>query len=251
MGMTTPFPEPESPQLEPYKVSGRVEILGMLRGLREAGAMITAYFDDSASGAVVLLLEVDEEHSRLVFDAPSDHATTERLLQAHCITFVAFHQQIKLQFRATGAARTTFDQQAAFLVALPGEVLRLQRRDSLRMRTPLTRPARCLVPHDSEARHFESLRVLDISVGGAAILSYPEKFELPVSQEIDGCFLDLPGIGSVNVRLRVRHVDTVSRDESARRCGCEFVDLAPQARMMLQRYVNTLEAEARKVAKAA
>ena len=251
MGMTTPFPEPESPQLEPYKVLSRVEIVGMLRGLRESGAMITAFYDDSGSGAVVLLLEVDDAAGELVFDVPSDAKVTERLLGARDIVFVAFHQQVKLQFRATAATRSTFDNQAAFRVALPDEMLRLQRRDAFRVRTPITRPPQCLVPHSPDSKQFESLRVLDISVGGAAIMSYPEKFELPVMEEIDNCFLDLPGIGSVNVRLRVRHIDAVPRDAAARRCGCEFVDLAPQARMMLQRYVNKLEAEARKVAQAA
>ena len=105
MGMTTPFPEPDSPQLEPYKVFSRVEIVGMLRGLRESGAMITAFYDDSGSGAVVLLLEVDDAASELVFDVPSDARVTERMLGSREMVFVAFHQQVKLQFRATAATR--------------------------------------------------------------------------------------------------------------------------------------------------
>jgi c-di-GMP-binding flagellar brake protein YcgR len=50
------------------------------------------------------------------------------------------------------------------------------------------------------------------------------------------------------VSLRVRHVDTVPRDEKARRCGCEFVKMAPSVQLMLARYVNQLDADARRVA---
>jgi c-di-GMP-binding flagellar brake protein YcgR len=52
----------------------------------------------------------------------------------------------------------------------------------------------------------------------------------------------------VTVTLKVKHLDQVPRDEKARRIGCEFVQLAPQARMMLQRYVNKLDADQRKTA---
>jgi len=65
---------------------------------------------------------------------------------------------------------------------------------------------------------------------------------------IEGCYLDLPGIGSVSVSLEVRHIDQAARDGGARRCGCEFVDLSPQARLMLQRYVNRIEADQRRAA---
>ena len=54
------------------------------------------------------------------------------------------------------------------------------------------------------------------------------------------------GVGPVNVAFRVVNVYEAEDGAEGRRCGCQFVDLPPQARMMLQRYVNRVEAEQRK-----
>jgi len=106
--------------------------------------------------------------------------------------------------------------------------------------------ATCLVPQENGASKYESLQVLDISIGGLAVLSQPHNFDLPLGETIKNCVLDLPGIGPVNVAFRVVNVYDSEDDAQGRRCGCQFVDLAPAARMMLQRYVNRVEAEQRK-----
>jgi c-di-GMP-binding flagellar brake protein YcgR len=51
-------------------------------------------------------------------------------------------------------------------------------------------------------------------------------------------------VGTVTVRMRVAHVE-MGADGASRRCGCEFIDLSPQARMMLQRYVQRIDVEQR------
>ncbi|MDZ7654053.1 MAG: flagellar brake protein [Burkholderiaceae bacterium] len=251
MGMTTPFPEPQSPELAPFTVHSRVEIIALLKSLTRGGTLTTAYFDKNAGFAVTVLLAVNPEFDEVVFDNPSDAALLRRLLAAAALTIVAFVDNIKLQFAAGAAAPTTFEGKPAFRVRLPEQLLRLQRRDSFRVRTPITRPAHCLVPYGEEGKQYEKLRLLDISVGGVAVLARPEKFELPVGARIDECFLDLPGIGSVGVSLQVRHLANPTRDDQTRSVGCEFVDIAPLARSLIQRYVNKLDAEHRRLAPAA
>jgi c-di-GMP-binding flagellar brake protein YcgR len=258
MGHTNPFPEPEAPELERFMVYARVEIISMLRQVGEQGVLTTVYYDRHAGFAVTALLAVNPDFEEVIFDVPSDELAERRLLAAEELVFVTFLDQIKLQFRARKAEATLHDAKPAFRVRLPPEVLRLQRRDFFRVRTLMGKPALCLVPYmeaDQEGtepsdgpKTFEKLTLLDISIGGMALMSYPDKFALPLGKTIDGCYLDLPGIGQVTVTLKVKHLDQVPRDEKARRIGCEFVQLAPQARMMLQRYVNKLDAEQRKTA---
>jgi c-di-GMP-binding flagellar brake protein YcgR len=259
MGHTNPFPEPEAPELERFMVYARVEIISMLRHLGEQGVLTTVYYDRHAGFAVTALLAVNPDFEEVIFDVPSDELATRRLLAAEELVFVTFIDQIKVQFRARKAEATLHDGKPAFRVRLPPEVLRLQRRDFFRVKTPIGKPALCLVPYGetegadgagegSGPKTYEKLTLLDISVGGMALMSYPAKFALPIGKTIEGCYLDLPGIGQVTVSLRVKHVDQVPRDENARRVGCEFIQLAPQARMMLQRYVNKLDAEQRKTA---
>jgi c-di-GMP-binding flagellar brake protein YcgR len=250
MGMTSPFPEPDSPELERFTVYSRAEIVGMLRALRQACVLITAYFDDDGGFGVTTLLEVDEAGD-VVFDCLSIERDQRRLLASPKITFVGFVDAIKVQFAAAGARASIYEGRPAFTVPLPAQAIRMQRRDAFRVKPPLSKPATCRVPVAQAAGQFESLRVIDISVGGLAVLTHPERFEVAVGTVIEDCQLDLPGVGSASVSLRVRHVDPLPRDEKSRRCGCEFVRMAPAARLMLARYVNQLDAEARRLASSA
>jgi c-di-GMP-binding flagellar brake protein YcgR len=236
MSMTTPFPEADSPALEPFMVYARVEIIALLRSLGNRGVLTNVYFDDNAGFAVTALLALNPDFEEIVFDVPVDDLARRRLLAADELVFVAFVDSVKLQFTAHKAEAMVHEDKPAFRVRLPERALRLQRRDSFRVRTPIGKPAFCLVPYPDDAKQYERLKLLDISIGGMALVSYPEHFELPEGGLIQACYLDLPGVGSVSVSMKVRHID------------CEFLDMAPQARMMLQRYVNKLDAEQRKAA---
>ncbi|MCS6945804.1 MAG: flagellar regulator YcgR PilZN domain-containing protein [Sutterellaceae bacterium] len=248
MGMTTPYPEPDSPELERFNVYAKVEIVSLLKQLSEEGVLMTAYFDAEPGFAVTMVLAVNADFEEVIFDAAADALAHKRLLASRHIVFVGFLDHVKVQFVAHLAEATQYQSRPAFRVRLPDSVLRLQRRDFFRVRPPLSKPAKCLVPHCEDSKQYEALRVLDLSVGGLAVLTYPEKFELPVGRVIEHCYLDLPGVGSITVSLHVRHVDPLPKDDKARRCGCEFVDMPPAARVTLQRYINQVDAENRKVA---
>lgn len=263
--MTTPFPEPESPELERFTVYSRAEIALLLRQVLDTGTYVTAYFDADPGFAVTRLLAVDAEFEEVVMEDAADAAVRPRLLDARHITFVAFLDHVKLQFSARRIADAVFDGRGALRIRFPSELLRLQRRDFYRVQPPQEKPAKCLVPyteaqsgngngahgangangHGNDTRRYESLRVVDISVGGLAVLAHPRQFELPIGRIIEDCFIDLPGVGSFAVSLIVRHADPATSEPRTRRCGCEFVDMPPATRVMLQRYINRADGEQR------
>jgi len=258
MSETSPFPEPQSPELEQYTEYSRVEIVALLQRLRDAKVLVNAYHDVSRGYAVTAVLEVMQDQGLVVMDPPADEDAARHLFAAHHVTFVAFVDNIKMQFSADQVQSMVWQNIPAATIALPESVLRLQRREFFRVRPPMSRPAKCLIPCiDPSERpakrapahgqhHFESLPVIDLSVGGLAMLACPKKLELPRGKKINDCFLDLPGVGSINLAVIVRHVDNKAHEDDTRRLGCEFADLSPAARMALQRYVNKVEAESRK-----
>ncbi len=258
MGLTSPFPEPESPELEQFIVYSRAEIAAMLRRLREANVPVNAYHDRADGLAVTEILDVLLEDDAVIIDPPSDPDAARELIAAEHVTFVAFVDNIKMQFAAHGVVAASWEGRTAARIRLPESVLRLQRREFFRVRPPISKPALCLIPYDPPAerevprkptattkQHYESLRVLDLSVGGLALLACPQALKLPHGEKIEGCFLDLPGVGSINLSVVVRNLDPIVCDDN-RRLGCEFADLSPASRMALQRYVNKVEAEMRK-----
>ncbi len=241
MGMTTPFPEPDSPELRRFAVQSQPEIVGLLRGVQVRGVPMNVFIDVGSAFDVLALLQVDEAAGALAFAAPADARMRSRLIQAPSVTFVGFVDAVKLQFKASGAVEGTHAGRPTVTVPMPAELIRLQRRAAARVRPAATRGAVCRVPLGGSPGQHEALRVLDISTGGLAVLAYPERFEPVIGAEIDGCRLDLPGVGGTVVSLRVRHVGPLPTDERARCCGCEFVHMAPALQSMLERYVVLTE----------
>lgn len=240
----TPFPETESPELERFWVYSKFEIEALIARLCDERVPMTAYWGRDGECAVTQIMRVDAVCDEVHFDLPNQPQLQERLLCAADVVCVAFIDNVKIQF-AIGAPRRSSDgRYPTFLSGFPERLLRLQRREYYRVRTPESLSACCLVPYPGDRDQYESLRVLDLSVGGLAMLAYPRHFDPSVTSIVDRCYLDLPGVGTVTVRLRVAHVET-SADGQPRRCGCEFVDLSPQARMMLQRYVHRIDLEQR------
>lgn len=242
MPITTPFPEPDSSELERFALYGRQDIVGVLRELRDRQVLVTLYCDQAAGFAVSNILDVNAAFEEVILDCAADPSAQGAIYQAREIVLVAFLDNAKIQFNVAGAEPVTHQSRAAFRVRLPQQLLRMQRRAAPRQPSPAARPATCLVPVPGEAARYESVRVLDLSIGGLALLAHPVQFELPIDRVLTPCYLDLPDIGQITVGLRVRYVDGPAEPGSARRCGCEFVDLAGPALRTLQRYMNRLEA---------
>jgi c-di-GMP-binding flagellar brake protein YcgR len=237
---TTPFPEAEAPELERYWLYSKFEIDALITRLGDDRVPMTVYWGRDGEFAVTQIMKVEATRNEVHFDLPNLPQQQSRLLDAAELTCVTFIDNVKLQFTIGAPRRSSNAGYPTFLASLPERVLRLQRREYYRVRTPESLSASCLVPYAGDEARYESLRVLDVSVGGLAMLAYPRHFDPSQGSEIDRCFLDLPGVGTVTVRMRVAHV-VASSDGSSRRCGCEFIDLSPQARMMLQRYVHKID----------
>lgn len=245
MSLTTPFPEPDSPELERFAIYSRSEIVSLLRQLRDKNVLVTLYYDQAAGFTVSNVLDVNEGFEELILDRTSDAAAQKAIYASKQLVVVAFLDNVKLQFSVGTAESVDHQGRAAFRVRLPQQLLRMQRRSSYRRQPPALRPATCLVPSPRDQGQYESVRVLDLSVGGLALFVHPIQFDMPTEHDIENCYLDLPDIGQITVTLRVRYVDTQAMPDGVRRCGCEFVDLSESAARMLQRYMNKLDAKTR------
>ncbi|HYM47270.1 MAG TPA: flagellar brake protein [Burkholderiaceae bacterium] len=245
MSLTTPFPEPDSPELERFAIYSRSEIANLLRQLRDRQVLVTLYYDQAAGFTVSNVLDVNEGFEELILDRTSDAPAQKAIYASKQLVVVAFLDNVKLQFSVGTAESVDHHGRPAFRVRLPQQLLRMQRRNSYRRQPPAIRPATCLIPSPRNKGQYESVRVLDLSVGGLALFVHPAQFDLPTDQDLENCYLDLPDVGQITVTLRVRYVDAESSRNGVRRCGCEFVDLSESAARMLQRYMNKLDAPTR------
>jgi c-di-GMP-binding flagellar brake protein YcgR len=246
MGFPTPFPEPDSLELQRFALSSLSEIVSRLRTLKAAAVPLNAYVGGGVPLAVVTLQDVDEVAGKLVFEGPADKHLREQLLNSPHANFVCFDEAGKVQFAAATLPDRIGDRE--FVTLMPNQLFSLHRRSAARMRLQSARTAVCRIPLPGIAGKWETLRLLDISTGGIAVLTHPARIELTVGAEIHGCRLDLPGVGGAVVSLRVRRVWDEGGDGAALRCGCEFARIQPAFRALLARQTEMC-ADAKNVTK--
>lgn len=239
MGITTPFPEPDSAQLRRAAVQSHQQVIGWLRTLAKRGVPLNVFLDAGTVFDVMRLRHVDVINDELMFDGPAHTNMRHRMLESASLTCVGFVETAKLQFSASGARATLVDGTPAISTPLPAEVFHFERRASVRVQQDGRRGAVCRLPLPHGSGEFEALPVLDIGAGGLAVLTLPKLVELAPGAELDGCRLDLPGQGGAVVSLRIRHIAAVAGDDGARWCGCEFVRMSPAVSALLARYVGS------------
>jgi len=97
----------------------------------------------------------------LIVDLTVDAVGRQAIAAAEALVMVGFVDNVKLQF-STRRAQALTPNGAAFRVPLPQEMLRLQRRSSLRVKTPALL---CRVPKAIGSSQHHVLRVSDIGLG--------------------------------------------------------------------------------------
>ena len=245
MSLITPFPEAESPALDRFAIQGRDGITALLGELGHRGSLVTLYYDNAAGFTVGNVLDVDAEREAVVLDCAGDSDVQRSIALAVDLVVVAFLDSTKIQFTLAGAEPVDYQGRVAVRFRLPRRVLRIQRRSAPRRSPSAGRAATCRVPVPGSSDQYEPVRVIDISLGGLAVLATPRLFALSRDQVVGPCRLDLPELGQIAVSLRVRYLDAWPSEVGSRRCGCEFVELGDGARRSLQRYLERLEATSR------
>ena len=237
------IPVPPGTDLDNCLVHSHVEILGLLRDIAAKHALLTIHFNEGADFIVTTLLAVNPDFEEVVIDCGADRATNARLLAAPRLTAVTFLDHIKIQFATGRAQETTFQGHPAFRIRVPESLLRLQRRNYYRVKVPLGRPVLCRVPRADAAGKHVDLKVMDISVGGMALLTVPESFDREVGQPVEDCRVTLPDHGDFRVSLEVRNTEMLAEGpkQNLKRLGCQFIALPGTVAGQIQRYILQIE----------
>ena len=230
-----------------YRVHSRKEIIALLRNISEKKQLVTMLIRGQAETCVTSILAVDGDGAKVYLDCSIDPAQNQRIAQAERISFETSLDKIRILFAAdSGVQAATYDGTAAFTMALPESMIRLQRREFYRMPTPVSNPVRAVIPMPFELGGGSNIFPLaDISCGGIAILD--NKFVLgnTIGHTYEGCKIELPEIGTVTTTLRIRNsLDlTLLNSKANRRLGCAFVDISRGNLANVQRYITKLERE--------
>lgn len=233
------------PDDEQYMVRSRLEIVSVLRGLKDQRELVTAYFGDGRDFIVTMVLSVNPEFEEIVLDFGAEQRANARLMEASRLFLVSQLAQIRIQFWTGRADATMFDDLPAFRVRMPPELMRLQRRQYYRVRVPARHGVRCELPPLKEDGPRIPARVVNISCGGLAITDVPEEVRFEPGTRLRGCTLVVDDSGAIETTLGIVRIAEVplAHGAASRLIGVEFIDVHAGARARIQRYINRVERE--------
>ena len=225
-----------------YLVSNPKEIVSILQTIAQRKSRVALYYNEGNSMVLTMILAADE-HGVWV-DAASNPLDNRHIERSKRVIFVTTHNQAKVQFVAGDVVLGLYENAAAFSLALPRKLLRLQRRDYYRLVAPEANALKCIIRPVPDKAHIQhEVTVMDISIGGVALVCEATGIELQPGMVYDHCEIDLPGIGKLKAAIEVKNAFEITdrAGRMKRRVGCVFVNPDGKTTMLLQRYVAQMQ----------
>ncbi|MEW6678173.1 MAG: flagellar brake protein [Pseudomonadota bacterium] len=229
---------------ERYRVTHPHTIERILRETMESKSIVSLYTDHGQDFILSSIVGLDTHSGTMTLEQGVDRAFNNKLTAAGQIICATTQDQVPIQFSCAGITPITREKEALFQVAVPKDLLRLQRRDAYRLATSVINPVKCLI--NTGASFLEAI-VVDISIGGVGILAYEGINLLKTGETYHGCRIELPGSGTFAVSLNVCTTFDVELKNGrlTHRAGCQFMDLPPSVETEIQRYIIRVERERR------
>ena len=214
---------------------------------REIAALLKQLTTDStpvilsgpgAIGLTTMIWTIDTTQQRINFSADADNPHMQRLLELEEATCVAYLDSVKLQFDVEHLVLVRGNKTCSLQADLPREMYRFQRRSSFRVRTIGRGTPTALLRHPSIPDMQLGLRVLDVSIGGCALMLPGDVPPLSAGLEIRGARIELDPDTRFDTDLLLHHVTLIQTPSRGSRLGCEFMHVQPQAQRALQRYID-------------
>jgi len=226
--------------IDPYaefRVSNPREIAALLRQLA-ADATPVVLSGPDAAGLTTVIWTIDTAQQRINFSADAESPQLQRLIELEEATCVAYLDAVKLQFDVDHLVLVRGSQACSLQSDMPREMYRFQRRRSFRVRTLGRGTPTALLRHPSMPDMQLGLRVLDVSIGGCALMLPAEVPPLSAGLEIRGVRIELDPDTRFDTDLLLHHVTVIQTPSRGSRLGCEFMHVQPQAQRALQRYID-------------
>jgi len=228
---------PDDP-LAQFRSSHPREVLALMRELRDCVTPV-ALSAPGGAGLAATVWTVDAERGRIAFDVERGDPQLPALVEANELTAVAYLDSVKLQFDLQDLMLVHGQRASALQARLPGCVYRFQRRSSYRVRTLDRGAPVARLRHPSLPDMQLALRIVDISIGGCALLLPENLPPLPPGLEMGGVVLDLDTDTLLEVVIRIQHATSVhSKAGTSLRLGCELLRLDTGTLRTLQRYID-------------
>lgn len=240
---TQPAPIDDRDGIDPYaafRVESAREIVALLRELCDSATPVQLTGPEGASlGSGIWA--VDASSGRLSLQVEETHPLLGRLLESEECTAVAYLDAVKLQFDLDDLVLVRSARACVLQARLPRHVYRFQRRQGYRVRTIERGSPVARLRHPSVPDMRVTLRVLDVSIGGCALLLPDDVPGVAAGITLHGVRIELDADTRFDVSLKVHHLSSIQSHSRGVRLGCELSRMDGAAERALQRYIDNTQ----------
>lgn len=248
MPMRAQVAEPVAP-LAQYRLRSAVEVQALLRQFVAAEAPLTLAMPDGLNYTTSLWGE-DAARGVLVFAVDPADERVQRLLAADEAVAVGYLDSVKVQFDVQGLMLVHGRDASALHAQFPQEIYRFQRRESFRVRPVGPGQPRMRLGAPGTEVPPLTLRVLDLSHGGVALLLQEPVPALQVGRVIEAAVLELDMATRITVQLSIVHAVAQPVQQGGPqgwRLGCDLRPIDAEGQRVLQRYLELAQKKRRLV----
>lgn len=220
-----------------FRIVAPAEIAATLRRLQDAAVLVNLNAPHGCA-YTTSLWTIDPARGALSFAADADDPQLQAVLEADEAVVVAYLDSVKIQFDVGHLVLVRGARSCALTTTYPRELFRFQRRASYRVRPLLRDAPRAHFAHPAIPEMALALRILDLSVGGCALLLPQDVPILEPGVLVNRAQLELDATTRVQTGLRLHHVTSIHAESSGVRLGCELVRLGQEAERTLQRHID-------------
>lgn len=225
------------PALAEFRVTDSGEIRVLLKSLMDQVVPVNLSASDG-SAYTATLWAVDAAAGKVSFTADLMAHAVHDIVEADECVAVAYLDKVKLQFDVQDLMLVQGQKASVLQARLPREMFRFQRRNTYRVRTLERTSPTAAFRHPAIPDMGLALRVLDVSVGGCALLLPANVPALQPGALIKGVRLTLDADTVIDAGLMLHHVTSTGAENGSVRLGCEIVGLGGPGERALQKYID-------------
>jgi c-di-GMP-binding flagellar brake protein YcgR len=240
-----------SPETEnnKFRITSKSEILNILQIVMKRNMLTALHFDHNNDFILTSILAIDTELRQMVVDFGEIEKFGRIALHANKVTLVTSQDQSKIQFTCTAIKKIKFQKRNAFSIDLPESLLRIKKRQYYHITKSTPKLLKCIIPlpneQNSDITGITGITVHDISCGGITLTEQDSLVNLKCGATYKNCRITLPGIGVLNIAIRVKNTYKVTLENglNCKHAGCEFINLPQEMLEMIRQYISRLKQE--------
>jgi len=231
---------------ENFVVRNNKEILQILNELVKENTSLKIAFNQGEEDYFTQIIDIDQENNLLYFDMTVDSQFNQRLLASPEIVILK-DSGIRIKWKSVQHTMITLLDGNALRVEIPDAIVRLQRRELFRLKTPTINPIPCeiTVPDTANTNKKFAIKynIVDVSLGGIGLIVKDELHpSIVVGALFDQCVINFPEAGKTELKLEVRNIIPLTNEAAEKyRVGLGFVRPSRSIESVIHKYTFNLE----------